>query len=88
MKFYLYHRPLLTIKFKEFIGDLVHVSPLKKDFSPDGEKWDVLEVIGPATVYDRLVRMLAAGGMTPDEIYPLDGNRRVEDLIKFMKTWR
>lgn len=87
MKFYIYYRPMVSIKFKEYLGDLIHVSTNLKDFSPDGEEWGIYCCNRSVQVYDRLLRMLAAGGIPEDDIYPLDGKRDFRCLLKHMTTW-
>lgn len=87
MKFYIYHRPMHTIKFKEYMGDLIHVSCEEKYFSPDGERWKIKRCNRPEAVYNRLVKMLTHGGMEGDMVYPLDGKRSVKDLVNYMNKW-
>lgn len=87
MKFFIYHRPHHTVKFHDFIGDLIHVSTEEKEFSPDGEVWKVRRCNRSVSVYNRLNKMMASGGIPQDGIYPLDGKRSMRDLIKYMNTW-
>lgn len=87
MKFFIYYRPHNTIKFNEYIGDLIHVSVEEKNFSPDGEVWKVRRCNRPEMVYNRLNKMLASGGVPEDGIYPLDAKRSVKDLVSYMNTW-
>ena len=88
MIFYIHHRDLYTKKFKERMGALIQVSLMKDTPPVDGEKWKTVKVVGPVQNHDRLVRMLAVGGIPPDGIYPLDGNRTVQSILDYIKTWR
>lgn len=87
MKFYIYHRPMHTIKFKEYMGDLIHVSCEEKDFSPDGERWKIKRCNRPEAVYNRLNKMLTSGGVPSDGIYPLSDKRSLKDLVSYMNSW-
>lgn len=87
MKFYIYHRPLLSIRKKEVIGSMIHISLEEKEFSPDGEIWRFRRCARPERVYNRLITMLADGGMGEDMIYPLDGKRTIRDLVNHMNAW-
>lgn len=86
MKFYVYHRTLLSSKIKEPIGTLMHVSLEEKEFSPDGEVWSYRKYNRTEKTYKRLVSMLKSGGMAEDNIYPLEG-RTVKDLTAYINTW-
>lgn len=86
MRFYIYHRPLLSIRKKEWMGTLVHVSLEEKSFSPDGELWAVRRCVRPTNVYNRLERMLKHGGLDGDNIHPLTC-RKVTDLVTYMNQW-
>ena len=82
MKFYIYHRPMHTIKFKEYMGDLIHVSCEEKDFSPDGEQWKIKRCNRPEAVYNRLNKMLASGGVQMVFIhYPTNAHLRIWFII-------
>ncbi|AGZ17621.1 hypothetical protein X824_gp202 [Escherichia phage 4MG] len=87
MKFFIYYRPLETIRFKEYMGDLIHLSTEEKEYSPDGKVWKIRRCNRPQSVYTRLVKMLAHGGMESDMVYPLDGKRSVRDLVNYMNKW-
>ncbi|HDR2377052.1 TPA: hypothetical protein QCH88_004298 [Enterobacter asburiae] len=87
MRFYIYYRPLETIRFGEYMGDLIHISTEEKDYCPDGKIWKVKRCNRPESVYTRLIKMLKHGGMEDDMIYPLDGNRSLKDLVKYMNQW-
>jgi len=87
MKFYVYHRPLLSLRRKEFMGTLIHVSLEEKEFSPDGEVWVFRRYARTERAYKRLIAMLKAGGMESDEIFPLDGGRTIKDLTAYINTW-
>lgn len=87
MKFFIYYRPLNTIRFKEYMGDLVHISMEEKEYSPDGEIWKIKRCNRPESVYTRLIKMLKHGGMESDMTYPLDSKRSVRDLVNHMNTW-
>ena len=87
MKFYIYHRPMHTIKFKEYMGDLIHVSCEEREFSPDGEQWKIKRCNRSEAVYNRLNKMLASGGVPSDGIYPLSDKRSLKDLVSYMNTW-
>ncbi|QXL90510.1 hypothetical protein [Salmonella phage NINP13076] len=87
MRFYIYYRPLTTIKFKEYMGDIVHISVEEKKYSPDGELWKVKRCNRKESVYNRLVKMLKHAGADEEMVYPLDGKRSVKDLVKYMNTW-
>lgn len=69
------------------IGTLIHISLEEKEYSPDGEIWKFRRCARPEYVYNRLLGMLAHGGMGEDGIYPLDGKRTVRDLVNHMNTW-
>lgn len=86
MRFYIYHRPLLSIRKKEWMGTLVHVSMEGKSFSPDGEVWSVRRCVRPTKVYTRLVGMLKHGGLDGDDIHPLTA-RKLTDLVTYMNQW-
>jgi len=87
MKFYIYYRPLMTTRYNEYIGDMVHISTEEKNYSPDGSDWKVRRCNRPQQVYTRLVRMLTNGGMGDDMVYPLDDKRSVRDLVNYMNKW-
>ena len=88
MRFYIYHRPLLSIQKKEFIGTLIHVSCKLGEYSPDGESWKVYRCNRSESSYKRLNKMLVSNGMIGDDIHPLTCKRTVKDLIEYMNTWR
>lgn len=88
MKFYIYHRPLLSKLRKEFMGTLIHVSQELKDYSPDNESWKVYKCNRSESSYKRLVKMLVSDGMLDSDIHPLTGGRTVKNLIEYMDTWR
>lgn len=87
MRFYIYHRPLRSVRFGDYIGDLIHISTEEKAYSPDGEVWKIKRCNRPQAVYTRLVKMLTHGGMESDMIYSLDGRRSVKDLVQYMNQW-
>lgn len=86
MRFYIYHRPLHSIRKKEWMGTLIHVSLEEKTFSPDGEVWAARRCVRPESVYTRLVGMLRHGGWDNDEVHPLS-NRKLTDLVTYMNQW-
>ncbi len=51
MRFYIYYRPLETIRFGEYMGDLIHISTEEKDYCPDGKIWKVKRCNRPESVY-------------------------------------
>lgn len=87
MRFFIYYRPLETIRYKEYMGDLIHISLEEKDYSPDGKEWKVKRCNRDQNVYNRLIKMLTHSGMSEDMVYPLDGKRSVKDLVKYMANW-
>ena len=87
MKFYIYHRPLLSIRKKEMLGTMIHISLEEKEYSPDGEIWKFRRCARSENVYNRLLKMLKHGGMEEDMVFPLDGYRTVKDLVNHMNTW-
>lgn len=87
MKFFIYHRPIYSVRSKEFTGDLIHIAEEQKQFSPDGHQWKIKCCNRSSYVYTRLVKMLRSAGMGDDMIYPLDGKRSVKDLITYINLW-
>lgn len=90
MKFYIYHKPLLSVRKKKFLGDLVYLTKEKTDgFSPDGTQgWSVVQCKSKDFRFDRAQKMFDRDGIPSDGIYPLSHGRTVKDFISIMKTWR
>lgn len=87
MKFFIYYRPVTSIRKSQYLGDMVHISDEDKSFSPDGEIWRARRCNRPEAVYNRLITMLRNDGMVEDNIHVLSCRRSIKDLINYMNTW-
>lgn len=85
MKYYIYSKPLVSVKFQKFIGTLILVS--REEI--DGLDARRTVVIGTEEEYNRLDKMMNLSRSSEGDGWCVLDNKRTEkNLIDLIKYWR
>ena len=85
MKYFIYSKPLVSVKYQKFIGTLIQVS--REEI--DGIEARRTVVIGTEEEYNRLDKMMSLSRSSEDDGWcVLDNKRKEKNLIELIKYWR